>query len=228
MSRRFLHEEEYRGAEQIARLARPLVTLCGAGALGSHLADNLARQGFRKLRVIDRDRVEEHNVGTQLYAQADVGAWKVDVLRNRLFRGVELEIDAVPKEMTERNARSLLKGSGIVVDTFDNSASRQLVQDHRRKAGLACLHVGLHADYCEIVWDEAYRVPQDVAGDVCDYPLARNLVLLAVAIASETLVRFVLDAKRESRSATLVDFAVKDLEPAGPDLSPGSHGGDAD
>jgi molybdopterin/thiamine biosynthesis adenylyltransferase len=214
MSRKFLHEEEYRGARQLAKLAEPLVTLCGAGALGSHLADNLARQGFLRLRVIDRDRVEEHNVGTQLYGNADVGAWKVEVLRNRLFRTVEVEIDAVAKEMTDRNARSLLKGSDVVVDTFDNSSSRQLVQDHCRKAGMVCLHAGLHADYCEIVWDEIYRVPQDVAGDVCEYPLARNLVLLAVAIASETLVRYVLDGKRDNRSATLVDFAVRQLEPA--------------
>ena len=79
---------------------------------------------------------------------------------------------------------------------------------------MVCLHAGLNADYCEIVWDETYRVPQDVAGDVCEYPLARNLVLLAVVIASETLVRYVLDGKRESHSATLVDFAVRELEPA--------------
>jgi hypothetical protein len=63
-----------------------------------------------------------------------------------------------------------------------------------------------------VVWDEVYRVPRDVAGDVCEYPLARNLVLLSVAIASETIVRFILGGERRSRSATLTDFAVHDLE----------------
>jgi tRNA A37 threonylcarbamoyladenosine dehydratase len=82
MTRKFLHEEIYRGAEALAKLAEPQLVLCGGGALGSHLADNLARQGFRKLRVIDRDRVEEHNVGSQLYGVPDVGAWTVEVLRN--------------------------------------------------------------------------------------------------------------------------------------------------
>ena len=68
-------------------------------------------------------------------------------------------------------------------------------------------------DYCEVIWDEAYRVPSDVTGDdVCEYPLARNLVLLSVAIASETIVRFVLDGQRPNRSATLTDFAVHELE----------------
>ena len=216
MPRTLLHEEIYRGAEKVGRLAEPLVAVCGAGAIGSHLCDNLARQGFRRLRVIDRDRVEQHNVSTQIYGLAEVGGKKADVLRSRLFRGAEIEIDAVSKEMTEGNARSLLKGSGIVVDTFDNSASRRLVQDQCRASGLACLHVGLYADYCEIVWDEVYRVPQDVAGDVCEYPLARNLVLLAVAIASETLVRYVLEGVRESRSATLLDYAVRPFESPGP------------
>src|SRR3954447_10908317 len=125
MADKFHHEAIYRGAGDVAKLGGQKLTLCGAGALGSHLADNLARQGFTQLRVIDRDRVEEHNVGTQLYGEADVGAWKVEVLRRRLFRAAGVEIDAVRKELTERTARGLLQGAGLVLDTFDNSASRR-------------------------------------------------------------------------------------------------------
>ena len=47
--------------------------------------------GVQHLRVIDRDRVEEHNVSTQLYGVSDVGAWKVDVLRQRIFRATGAE-----------------------------------------------------------------------------------------------------------------------------------------
>jgi molybdopterin/thiamine biosynthesis adenylyltransferase len=211
MAGRFLHEEVYRGADALAKLGVPQVTICGAGALGSHLVDNLARQGVKQLRVIDRDRVEEHNVSTQIYGLADVGAWKVEVLRNQLFRAVQVELDAVTKELNERTVRKQLKGSDLVVDTFDNSASRELVQQHCRQEALDCLHVGLYADYCEVVWDELYRVPRDVAGDVCEYPLARNLVLLAIVIASEAIIRFVLDGERLSRTATLRDLAVLDF-----------------
>jgi molybdopterin/thiamine biosynthesis adenylyltransferase len=212
MAGKFHHEQFYRGADALARLAAARVTLCGGGALGSHLADNLLRHGIGGLRVIDRDRVEEHNVGTQLYGEADVGAWKVDVLRNRLFRTTGTEIDALAKELTERTARSLLKDSGLVLDTFDNAASRRLVQEQCRALGLPCLHVGLAGDYGEVIWDEHYRVPADVAGDVCDYPLARNLVLLTVAVASEILIRYVLAGVRENWSVTLQDFAVRPLE----------------
>ena len=212
MAGKFHHEEIYRGPEQLAKLAAVPLILCGAGALGSHLADNLARQGFRQWKVIDRDRVDEHNVGTQLYGESEVGAWKVEALRARLFRAVGVEIEAIPKELTERTARSVFKDNGIVLDAFDNSAARQLVQDRCRAQGLACLHVGLFADYAEVIWDEGYRVPRDAGGDVCDYPLARNLVLLAVAVASEELIRFVLDGARTNWSVTLRDFAVRPLE----------------
>jgi molybdopterin/thiamine biosynthesis adenylyltransferase len=212
MPEKFHHEAIYRGPDSLAKLAQASLTLCGAGALGSHLADNLARQGVQKLRVIDRDRVEEQNVSTQLYGEADVGGWKVEVLRQKLFRATGVEIEVHRKELTSRTARGLLEGGGLVLDTFDNSASRRLVQEHCRAVPVPCLHVGLHTDYGEVIWDEQYRVPGDVAGDVCDYPLARNLVLLVIAVATEVIVRYVLEGKRESWSVTLRDFAVHRFE----------------
>lgn len=206
------HEELYRGAETLARLRDLRVVICGAGALGSHLADNLARQGFATLRVIDKDRIEEHNVGTQLYGASEIGLWKVDALRNRLFRAAGIEIEAIRKELALQNAASLLADSHVIVDCFDNSASRALVQETSRRLGTACLHVGLSADYCEVIWDEHYRVPRDVAGDACDYPLARNLVLLAAAIASEVLMAWCLEGRKPQWTATLKDFAVRAAE----------------
>src|SRR5687768_15060647 len=109
MAHKFHHELLYRGEAIAEKLAAVHLTLCGAGALGSNLADTLARQGFQKLRVIDRDRVEEHNVSTQTHGESDIGAWKVDVLRNQLFRSVGLEIEAINKELSDRTAARFLK-----------------------------------------------------------------------------------------------------------------------
>ena len=134
------------------------------------------------------------------------------MLRQRLFRATGVEIEALRKELSDRTARSLLQEGGLVIDTFDNSASRRLVQEECRSLQLPCLHVGLYADYGEVIWDERYRVPQDVAGDVCDYPLARNLVILVIALASEVVVRFALAGVRQNWSVTLGDFAIRPLE----------------
>jgi hypothetical protein len=74
------------------------------------------------------------------------------------------------------------------------------------------LHVGLFSDYCEVVWEADYRVLQEVPGNVCDYPRARNLVLLAVALGSEVLIRFILEQSRQNWSATLRHFAIRPME----------------
>ncbi len=205
----FLHEALYRGKEAIERLGKARLVICGAGALGSHLVDNLVRHGAKLLTVIDQDRVEQHNIGTQVYDQSDIGAYKADVMRARCFRAAGVEIEAVAKQLTDKNIAKLLRGADLVVDAFDNSASRRLVTEHCRDQKLTCLHLGLNADYGEVIWNEAYRVPNDVVeGNACEYPLARNLILFIVALGSEAALRFLLASEKRSYSFTLGDLSI--------------------
>ena len=60
-----------------------------------------------------------------------------------------------------------------------------------------------------IIWNDRYRVPSPAHDDVCDYPLARNLVTLAVSVACEVLVDFVATDAQQSYTVTLADFAVR-------------------
>jgi len=86
-----------------------------------------------------------------------------------------------------------------------------VVTEHCLSARIPCLHVGLNADYAEVIWNEVYRVPGDTAepgANACEYPLARNLVQFAVALASEAIVRFFLEGRRCSYSFTLRDLQV--------------------
>jgi molybdopterin-synthase adenylyltransferase len=52
----FFHEQLYRTDSVMAKLKEFSVTICGIGALGANLAENLARAGFGKLKLIDRVR----------------------------------------------------------------------------------------------------------------------------------------------------------------------------
>ena len=90
------HEELHRSRDLMRRMAAVGVTVCGAGALGANLTESLARSGYRKLRLLDRDRVEERNLSTQPFYRSDIGAPKARVLANALYRalGVELGIEA--------------------------------------------------------------------------------------------------------------------------------------
>ncbi|MEK7469750.1 MAG: ThiF family adenylyltransferase [Planctomycetota bacterium] len=204
------HEKAFRGQPALDRLASASIVVCGAGAVGSNLVDTLARQGAKKLRVIDRDRVEPHNVATQVYLAEQAGQWKVEALRDLVFRATGIEIDAMRQELTPKNVAKLLASADLVVDGFDNSASRRAVTEACAATGLPCLHVGLNAGYAEIRWNERYRVPSDAEGDVCDYPLARNLVLIVAGAAAETALKWLCEKRKEDRSVTLLDLRINE------------------
>lgn len=208
----FFHEQLHRTPALMAQLRDFPVTVCGAGALGANITENLARSGFGKLVTIDRDRIEERNLSTQPYYRSDVGAYKAKILTNTIYRALGVAVDGRSKELTSANVAQLLANSGIVIDTFDNSTSRQVVKDYCTNANIPCLHVGLASDYAEVIWNEIYRVPSPANDDVCDYPLARNLVMLAVAVACEVIVTFVVSGNKESFTVTLGDFAVKPFD----------------
>ena len=69
--------------------------------------------------------------------------------------------------------------------------------------------MGLAEDYSEIIWNENYRVPSPVNDDVCDYPLARNLVLMTTAVATEVIIEFISTTKKLDFTFTLRDLTIK-------------------
>ena len=182
----FFHEERYRplGPARDARL-----TICGAGALGANLAETLARMGFAKLRVVDRDRVELRNLSTQPYAVAEVGAPKAQVLANSLFRAVRARVEPLARELTAANACDLLAGAGVAIDTFDNREARATVSSASLVLGLPCLHVGFSGDgmYGSGIWEPGYEVPGPTDDDPCDYPLTRPFAVVVAALAARSL-----------------------------------------
>jgi len=207
----FFHEQLYRSNAVMAKLKNYPVTICGAGALGANIAENLARSGFDKLTVIDRDRIEERNLSTQPYYRSDVGAFKAKILANNLYRAIGTKVDAKTKELTSANVNQLLQDSQLIIDVFDNSVARQIVKDYADKFSIPCLHVGLASDYAEVIWNDVYRVPSEANDDVCDYPLARNLVILTVGVVCETIVSFIATAEQRHFTITLKDLTVQSL-----------------
>ena len=203
------HEELYRSRSGMERLREARITVCGAGALGANIVESLARAGLSKLKVIDRDRVEERNLSTQPYQLDDIGAKKARALAYFVYRAVGVEVEALSLELEERNAAKLLSGSDFVIDAFDNSTARATVSRYSQEAAVPCLHAGLANGYAEVLWDEVYRVPSPAQDDICDYPLARNLVTLTVAVACESLIGAVLTGAQRNWTATLGDLSIQ-------------------
>lgn len=214
MAKKFTHEEAYRGDDFLDKLSNKTLVICGAGALGSNLVDMLSRQGVSSIRVIDMDRVDEHNVNTQVYGDQDVGAMKVNALRNRIFRDTGVAIDVFEKELKSGNAKKALKNANLVIDAFDNKESRQILHDYCSEKNVPCLHAGMFESYGEVVWNDCYQVPknaEDGDQDVCDYPLSRSLVMMVVTILTEEILDFCLsdNPRKKSWSLTLKDLKIE-------------------
>ena len=60
------------------------VHIIGCGAVGSTIAENLARFGITKMTLWDFDTVEAHNVANQMFRATDIGKLKVDALAEML------------------------------------------------------------------------------------------------------------------------------------------------
>ena len=209
------HETLHRGPDLMSRIADFPITLCGAGALGANVAENLVRSGFGSLCVVDCDRIEERNLSTQPWNYNEIGGFKATILANNLYRATRTEITSITRELTGQNIGKLLSSAELVVDLFDNSVSRRTVKEWSEEIGTPCLHAGLTTDYAEVIWNMEYRVPSPTNDDVCDYPLARNLVMMTAALVCETIVRFVETGEQRSRTLTFGDFAIKEITPTG-------------
>lgn len=211
----FTHERIYRGKE-FDRIKKFTYVLFGLGALGSNIADNLARHGAVDFFGIDDDRVEEHNIGTQIYCLNDIGKQKGSVVSKYLYSVTKAKLNPIIERFNEDNlARIEKKFLGIsdliLIDTFDNSESRQLVQDVSRVHKVNCIHAGMSGDgYGEVYWDEDYKVPGKSLGvDVCEYPLARNLAVMVSAICVESIVNFVISGEKSNYNFTIKDMNIR-------------------
>jgi molybdopterin/thiamine biosynthesis adenylyltransferase len=212
--RTFVHEEVYRTEELMNKIHASNLIICGVGAIGSNLVDNLSRQGFKNILVIDMDRVDDHNRNTQIYGRRDIGQLKTAALKNRVFTDMGVTVQEFSKKLDDSNIKKAIcfkdpKQKNLVIDGFDNTESRQLVTDYCRKNKIECLHVGLFQNYAEVIWNEFYRVPKNTAAmDVCEYPLARNVVILASAVVSEVIVGWISTGVKNNYYITMKDLKI--------------------
>ena len=113
------------------RLLQSSAVIIGCGALGSVLANTLARAGVGHLKLIDRDFVELDNLQRQvLYVESDLGQPKAVVARERLLEvNGELDCEAVVTDVDFTNIESLIDSFDIVLDGTDNFETRFLIND---------------------------------------------------------------------------------------------------
>jgi adenylyltransferase/sulfurtransferase len=121
------------GEEGQRRLANRRALICGCGALGSVLANTLARAGVGYLRIVDRDFLQLNNLQRQvLYDESDVesGLPKAIAAANRLRTiNSQIEIEPVVVDLDHTNVISMTHDMDVIVDGTDNFQTRFLLND---------------------------------------------------------------------------------------------------
>ena len=109
-------------------MCRERLHIIGCGAIGSTVAENLARFGLTKITLYDFDTVEAHNIANQMFTQEDIGKPKVVAVAEYLKKinpEIEADIKLVEKGYTGQRL------SGYVFLCVDNI-------DLRREIATAC------------------------------------------------------------------------------------------
>jgi len=126
----YQRQERFLGKEAQEKLPKARVTLIGCGALGSNIGIALARAGIGSITLVDRDIVEEENLGTHQYSCQEIGLPKSIALKQRILEiNKEVKVEAFVADANKTNIEDWIKGKDLVLDGTDNIQARFLVND---------------------------------------------------------------------------------------------------
>ena len=139
------------GEEGQAKLNRSSVVIVGCGALGTVIATTLVRAGTGKVKIIDRDFIEYHNLQRQvIFDEEDIreGLPKA-VAAERYLRKVnsEIEIEGVVSDVNYTNIEKLVEGADVILDGLDNMETRLLINDVSLKHHIPWIYGGAISSY---------------------------------------------------------------------------------
>jgi molybdopterin/thiamine biosynthesis adenylyltransferase len=140
------------GVEGQRRLKNSKVAVVGVGGLGCAAATYLVAAGVGKVILIDREKFELSNLNRQILGyQSDLGRLKVEVAKAKLEAlNPEVEVEAVPVELSEDNIEEIIGGVDVVVDCLDNWGTRFLVNDYCVLKGISLVHAAVSEFYGQI------------------------------------------------------------------------------
>ena len=169
------------------------IVFCGIGALGSN-AVIAARNVDADLVLVDFDRVESKNCLAQAFVKASIGKNKADALRAQLsnFWGVR-GVEAFGVRVEESNVRTLCTNADLVVDAFDNAASRRVLSRHCRETGTPLVHAALSGDgtFGLVRWERRFVADEEGTNGAATCEDGEHLPLITLIAA--TLARAVQD-----------------------------------
>ncbi len=128
------------------KLGDATAVVLGCGALGTVVADMLARAGVGRLVLVDRDFVELTNLQRQvLFDERDIADAlpKAEAAKRKLERvNSQIEVTAVVDDLNAANVERLVEGADVLLDGVDNFETRYVANDAAVKLGIPYIYGG--------------------------------------------------------------------------------------
>jgi hypothetical protein len=162
------------------------ILIAGVGAVGSRVAYELAGLNA-ELHMVDSDKVEQKNVvsGNSMYVRADVGLDKVRAMIRKIYERSGRKTYGVMAAVSKTNVKTAVHGFDLIVDCFDNMASRKLLN-----IAPNVIHAGVSAEGTGMVlWNEDFSMQDEpTANPVCTSETSVD-VIATVALATVVAVK---------------------------------------
>ena len=135
------------GQRAQAQLEQMDIGIVGLGGTGSAVAEQLARMGVKKLRLVDHDKIEISNL-SRLYGSTirDVQKkrYKADVVGSHLQRiNPSLEIVRVSETVMKNDVLRLLANCDIIFSCLDRHAPRAVLNELSYQCFIPMIDVGV-------------------------------------------------------------------------------------
>ena len=139
-------------ADQL-KLFRSTVAVIGCGGLGGYVVEELARLGVGRLKAIDPDIFEEHNLNRQLMSTITaLGQPKVEAASARVAQiNPAVQILAFRDRFCKENGKSLISGADVAVDALDNVTTRLELAGVCTDLGIPLVHGSIAGWYGQVV-----------------------------------------------------------------------------
>ena len=128
------------------KLTQSHALIVGCGALGTVIADSLARAGVGTLSIVDRDTVEITNLQRQvLFDENDVLQQipKAQAAKAKLATiNSQVNVNAHVTDFSFKNAQVMINDVDIILDGLDNFQTRYLLNDLAVAYGLPYIYGG--------------------------------------------------------------------------------------
>ena len=134
------------GEKGQVKLSKGNVVIIGCGALGSSIATFLVRAGVGKVRIVDRDFIEFHNLQRQvLFDEDDIKAQLPKAIaaeRHLKKMNSSVEIEGIVADANYTNIERFCSGADVILDGLDNLETRFLINDVALKHKIPWIYGG--------------------------------------------------------------------------------------